>query len=404
MFYGWRVVGGAFMAQLLVVGFFTYSVSLLISPVREAFSASLQTVMLSLSIATAMGLFLAPIAGIMIDRYPVRWLMTIGSLCVAAGFWGMSLAPTIAIYNLLFGLTMAVGNAFSASMAGTAAISRWFTSSRGRALGIAAMGTSVGGIAIPALVTWWLGSAGWRGTLENLALLTALLIAPLVCVTVRGKPSDVGLNPEGMLAGQDSRAPAGGGLTMAEIVRQPAYWYIGLSLGLLFCVYSAILANITPYATNLGQSEARASSLIMVIAVGGLVGKLVFGMGADRFNLKFGLWAAQGLVAVAFVLLATQPGYPLMLIAAASMGLAAGGQLPVWGAMLARVFGVNSFGRAMGAMGPVITLAVLPGFVVAGRMYDSYGNYTACLLLFTALIGIAAALLIPLRLDPVHES
>ena len=134
MFYGWRVVGGAFMAQLLVVGFFTYSVSLLISPVREAFSASLQTVMLSLSIATAMGLFLAPIAGIMIDRYPVRWLMTIGSLCVAAGFWGMSLAPTIAIYNLLFGLTMAVGNAFSASMAGTAAISRWFTSSRGRAL------------------------------------------------------------------------------------------------------------------------------------------------------------------------------------------------------------------------------------------------------------------------------
>jgi sugar phosphate permease len=323
---------------------------------------------------------------------------------VAAGLWGMSLAPTIEIYNLLFGLTMAVGNAFSASMAGTAAISRWFTISRGRALGFAAMGTSVGGIAIPALVTMWLGSVGWRGTLENLALLTALLVAPLICLTVRGKPSDVGLLPEGTQRAQDNLAPADTSLTMTEIVRQPAYWYIGLSLGLLFCVYSAMLANITPYATNLGQSEARASSLIMVIAVGGLVGKLLFGMGADRFNLKFGLWAAQGLVGLAFLLLATQPDYPLMLVAAAGMGLAAGGQLPVWGAMLARVFGVNSFGRAMGAMGPLITLAILPGFVVVGHLYDSYGNYTVCLLLFAAVTVIAAAMLIPLRLVPVHEN
>ena len=33
MFYGWRVVAGAFIAQLFVVGFYTYAASLLVGPV-----------------------------------------------------------------------------------------------------------------------------------------------------------------------------------------------------------------------------------------------------------------------------------------------------------------------------------------------------------------------------------
>ena len=137
-------------------------------------------------------------------------------------------------------------------------------------------------------------------------------------------------NPEG---GNTSAASAQAGpeLGLGDIIRQPAYWYIGISLGLLFSVYTAILANITPYATSLGTTAAQASSLIMAVAVMGLVGKLVFGMAADKINLKFGLWIAMALVFLAFLLLAGEPGYPVMLLAAGLMGLAAGGMLPVWG-------------------------------------------------------------------------
>ena len=73
--------------------------------------------------------------------------------------------------------------------------------------------------------------------------------------------------------------------------------------------------------------------------------------------------------------------------------------LPVWNAMVARVFGIASFGRAMGVMGPVIALCVMPGFAVVGRLFDATGSYSAGLWLFGAVIGLAAALLLPLKIE-----
>jgi len=71
MFYGWRVVGGVFISQMFVVGFFTYAASLLVAPVRGEFGASLEQVMYGLTAGTFFGLFLTPVVGVMIDRYPV---------------------------------------------------------------------------------------------------------------------------------------------------------------------------------------------------------------------------------------------------------------------------------------------------------------------------------------------
>jgi MFS family permease len=136
----------------------------------------------------------------------------------------------------------------------------------------------------------------------------------------------------------------------------------------------------------------------MAIAVMGFAGKLLFGMAADKINLKVGLWIALALVFVALLLLASEPGYSLMLLATALMGLAAGGMLPVWGAMMAKVFGLVSYGRAMGLMGPLITLLVMPGFAVAGRLYDATGSYRLCLFLFAGFVVLGALLLIPLKI------
>ncbi len=328
--------------------------------------------------------------------------MAVGTLLFAGGLWTLAHTTGITQFIVVFGVTMAVANAFAGAPASQTTISRWFTTSRGRALGVSAIGTSVGGIAIPALVAWWLQTSGWRVTLENLSLTIALIVLPFVVLTIRGKPSDIGALPEGGESGAGAHS-GGPELGLADIIRHPGYWYIGIPLGLLFSVYTAILANIAPYATGLGTTAAQASTLIMAVAIMGLVGKLAFGMAADKLNLKVGLWMAMGLVLVAFLIMASEPGYPLMLLAAGLLGLAAGGMLPVWGAMMAKVFGLVSYGRAMGLMGPLITLMVMPGFVVAGSLFDATGSYQLCLLVFAGIIALAAPLLVPLKLT-VAES
>jgi len=400
MFFGWRVVAGSFVSMMLVIGFFTYSFTLLVSPIREEFGASLEQVMYGLTLGTFLGLVVSPVSGILIDRYPVRLLMVAGCLIVAAGFWAMAHAPSIFLFNLVFASTFALGNGLAGAMSGSAAVSRWFIRSRGRALGITTIGTSVGGMVIPALTTWWLTQAGWRGALENLSLLTLLLVAPFVWFTVRGRPEDVGLVAEGAETdGQGPEQAAGEAMGMGEIVRQPAFWQLGFSVGLLIAVFSSTMANLSPYATRLGASAVQASTLVVSLAVAGLVGKIIFGMAADRFSLKLGMFTAHGLVAIAFLIMAAEPSYALIFLAAICLGLATGGLLPVWNAMMAHVFGVDSYGRAMGAMGPLITLLIMPAYAVIGRLFDITGSYTTGLLAFTGVLCIASLLLSLLKLE-----
>ena len=68
--------------------------------------------------------------------------------------------------------------------------------------------------------------------------------------------------------------------------------------------------------------------------------------------------------------------------------------------MMARVFGLLSYGKAMGLMRPLITLSVMPGFTLIGRLYDARGDYQLALWVFTGITVLAGVLLFPLKLDP----
>ena len=397
MVYGWRIVGGGFLSQAFVLGFFTYAVSLLTQPVQESFDVSVEMVMYSLTFGTFMGLLTMPVVGILLDKLSVRRLFAAGIVLFALGLWLLSQSTTIIQYIVIFGITMALANALAGSMISSAVVSRWFDENRGKALGVTATGTSVGGILIPGLVTFWLPNYGWRGTLENLSIVLIVLVLPVVLWTIRSWPSEVGIQKPSKENGMSSGGPPAQ-LGLSDILSNPNFWWLGMSLGLLFSTYTALLSNMTPYATQLGHGEESASVLIMVVAVSGLLGKLLFGVAADMLSHKLALWAAQLLLAVGFVLLALEPSYPLIVLACVSIGLAAGGMLPVWGALTADIFGLHSYGRAFGLMAPIITVLVMLGFPLAGRLYDVTGSFSLCLWIFSGLMAVAATLLVPLRL------
>jgi MFS family permease len=367
--------------------------------VRESFDVGVEMVMYSLTCGTFVGLFTMPIVGVLLDKLSVRKLFCAGIVLFALGLWLLGQSATIIEYIVIFGITMALANAFAGSMISSAVVSRWFTENRGKALGVAAMGTSVGGVLVPGLITFWLPDYGWRGTLENIAIVLIVLVLPVVLWSIRNWPSEVGLQePEHAKAsGSDSSAPQ---LGLKDVLRNSNFWWLALSLGLLFSTYTAILSNMTPYATELGHEEEAASGLIMVVAISGLLGKLIFGVASDMLGHKLALWIAQLLLAIGFVVLALEPSYPVILLACVSIGLAAGGMLPVWGAFIADIFGLQSYGRAFGLMAPIITLFVMLGFPLAGRLYDVTGSFSLCLWIFSGLMAVAAILIVPLRLPP----
>ncbi len=401
MFYGWVIVAGVFVAQFFMVGFATYGFSLLIDPVQKEFGASVADIQIGVSAGALIGAVAAPILGPLVDRWSARGMAIIGAILLLSSLVLMSLSTSVFQFSAVVATGISGGNLLLGPITGSTLVSRWFDSTRGRALGVAATGTSVGGALMPIVLGGWTAELGWRGGLQLLAGCVAVLVLPLLVFGVRDHPQDSGLFPDGA----DSapvvvrNSAASRTWTTPDVIRTPAYWLIGFSLGFLFLAYIGVLSNLHKYATELGVEPASASFLISVIAAAGFIGKLIFGAAADRISLRVGLWIAHALAAMGIATFSLEPDFETMLIGSVLMGLAAGGMLPVWGAMVARVFGVASYGRVMGLIMPIIAVCSFPGPLLGAVSFDETGSYQLALRSFIVAIAAAAILLIPLRLE-----
>lgn len=405
MFYGWWIVASVFVAQLFMVGFFTYAFPFILVPVKEEFGATTTEVNMAMTASALVGLVLPPLVGPLVDRWSVRWLMVIGAIVLVLALFLLSGTQGITQFVMVFAGLMALANTLLGPITGSAVVSRWFTLTRGRALGIAATGTSVGGLVLPAFVPGWIDEFGWRTTLQIVAGVAATCMLPLLVFALRDQPADKGLEPEG---GGVGAAPSENHVadahvwSTADILKSRSFWVIGTCLGLLFMAYTALLSNLGLYVQGVGMDASVARNLMWLIAIFGLIGKIALGAASDRIGLRVGLWIALGLAGIGMALLSMEPSYALMLVAATSLGLAVGGMLPVWGGMIAAAFGTASFGRAMGLVSPLIALLVMPGFMIAGWSADSTGSYTLALHIFVGQIVIASVLLLALQL-PKHD-
>ena len=117
-----------------------------------------------------------------------------------------------------------------------------------------------------------------------------------------------------------------------------------------------------------------------------------------RLRRKILLLAVMPLVIACLVLLMTDSRYPVMFLASALLGLAAGGMLPIWGSLMAVLFGAANYGRVMGLMNPVMMPVVVAGAPFAGWSYDRSGSYTVTLVAFTVVLVLGLLALARIRM------
>ncbi len=393
MFYGWLLVGVAFLVLMVSSGSIMYSYSVVAVPLGAAFEASRMTMMLGITGMTLAGGLLSPFMGGLIDRGSLRLMMFLGAVGLASGYLLLSFTTASWQVPIVYAALMMLGINLLGPLTTSTLLARWFSRRRGMALGIAAVGTSVGGFVFPPLVQWLIDSFEWRSALRILGLGSLLLTLPAVWL-VANRPADRGLHPDGD-APPASSGPLPPPLSTAALLRERNFWLVAISISLLFGVYSALLANLVPFALDAGSSADRAAFLISAMALAGIAGKLGFGAIADRVDLRAGLAASMALVITGVLFYIVGGSYSMLLLGSISLGLAAGGMLPVWGALLAVLFGAVNYGRVMGMMNPVIMPMTLLGPPLAGLVHDATGSYTG------AFLGFVFALLAGLVLLPM---
>lgn len=402
-FLGWRMVAVAFFVDFVAVGFFFYSYGVFFKAIAAEFGGSRLGVSLGLAITSAIGALAAPLVGQALDRYPLKRVIGAGAVSMSIGFLVLGFVRTPLEFYLAIGVFIGFGASAMGSLATAKLVANWFVRRRGMALGIAATGISVSGVAMPFVSAALIESVGWRGGFLMYAVFTGLLIVPLVTMFVISRPEDVGLRPDGGLtlapAPRTDEKPAATRTSQAierapgrtvSVVRERNYWVLVVVVGLLFSCSSGTLTHMVPRLTDAGISLQAASLMMSLCAAFGIAGKLSFGWFADWWSGRSAIWfAIVCQIAGQLAMFETDTVW-LFAAGAAAFGYGMGGVVPLQGALVGHIFGRERFGKAMGAMRPAMLPLQILGVPMAGWIFDTTGSYTWASLLFLLLYALAA--------------
>jgi MFS family permease len=404
LFHGWRIVAVAFFVDFIAVGFFFYSYGVFFKALAEDFGGARLGVSVGLTLVNMVGGLLAPFIGRALDRFPIKYVIVAGTLAMGIGFGLLGLVAERWQFYLILSTLIAFGTNAMGGLATAKLVANWFDRRRGMALGVATMGISLSGVAMPMISAWLIAEAGWRGGFLVYGAFTLLLVLPVVIRYVVSSPEDMGLNPDGDRWGPDGPPRRRPQSSTGTLLGAWNFWMITLCVGLLFCVMGATLTHMVPRVTDMGYTLVQAAPVLSFGAAAGVLGKVVFGWIVDRLDPRMAIGAAIAAQFLGQVGMLTFDGYATFALSATVFGFGMGGIVPLHGAIAGIAFGREDFGKVMGLMRPAMMPLQVAGLPFAGWIFDTMGDYRLAFEIFLGLYVLAAicawALRLPSRDDP----
>jgi MFS family permease len=400
LFYGWKIVGTGILGMILVYGI-RHSFAVFFTPILDEFHWSRGNIAIMMSLNICAYGFLAPVAGILADRWRARVLMPLGIAILGAATAGCAWAGELWHFYVLFGLLMPLGNALAGWPIIAPALMNWFVRRRGLVMGIGQMG---GGLSFTytIFVNYLILHVGWRLTFLVLAGILVFVLLPLYLLSFYYHPREKGLTAYGSaeMAPVSTREATGatGGVspthdwTPAQLLRAPQLWLLVVSYALYWGVGNyLVLAHQVRFAEDAGYSSMFSVSIFALFGVtlflGQSCGFLSDRMGRERVGT---LAAALSILALAALMSVRDTSHPWLLYAY-SIGFGLGGGLftPTIYAGAADIFAGRYFGAVSGLLLTGMGVGAVFGPWLGGHIYDVAGTYRSAFLLCIVCIALA---------------
>lgn len=404
---GWSVLAGSFVCAALAVGFSSYIFGMFTVPVTEEFGISRATYnngMIGLMLGNVVA---SPLLGRLLDRISARAIFMFSA--VLFGVSMITLSRTSSLPLMLFVLTIPLSFATSGCgvLAANTVVVRWFRRRRGRALGMVALSTSVGGFVSQPLTAFLIDTFGWRDALLMIGIVPTAILLLMTLVAVRNRPTDnlPGYDEEFLTSTSDT-AEGTAALepertwTAKQLLCSRNFWLVAGGVGILFGIDQAVLVSQVPYFQDVGYELQVVGLLVAVKTISAIGGKLLVGYLADKVDLRWVFTYVAGCNALLLSIYILQPTFWLLLLAVALLGVAVGGVFPAWSTIMAWLFGARSYGTVMGMMAIIMQPFAVVTMRFIGEVYDRSGSYVPAFGVFIALALIAIVLISRLRPEP----
>ena len=327
-FYGWRVVGAAFIVAIFGWGLGFYGPPVYLHAVRELRGWSLALVSVAVTAHFLIGAIVVANLPKLYRRFGVSAVTKAGALSLGAGVTGWALAQ--APWQLLAAtLLSGAGWAAMGAAAVNQIVSPWFIRARPAALSMAYNGASVGGIVFSPLWVAAIALMSFPLAAPAIGVVTVLTIWLLADLTLAKTPRQMGLLPDGDAIGVAAipvASPSAKPLPGSRLWRDPKFLTLsaGMALGLFAQIgliahlFSLLVPALGAQSAGLAMGAATAAAILGRTLVGWLMPA-----GADRRLVACASYGVQIAGSIA-CLVAAGTNIPLLLVGVILFGAGIG--------------------------------------------------------------------------------
>jgi len=401
------VVAACFFIALYVGGVIFYGFTAIFEPLADEFDWSYAQISFAASLRGLEIGLLAPLLGVLVDRWGPRRLIFVGTIITSLGLIVLGRTTSLGMFYGAF-ILVAIGMSTSSSTVLMSAVANWFRRRISIATGIMICGYGFGGLLVPVIVRLT-DMHGWRTAMGILAMAMIAICMPL-SLLVRHKPGQYGYLPDGEVSGaalaDKGCVPAQTlevDVTAKQALRSSAFWHIALALTCQSMTLSAVITHVMPYLSSIGIARATSSLVASAIPLASIGGRLGFGwLGdkLDRTRVTAGAFALLSLGLLFFACASTGAAW-LLVPFFVLFGIGYGGNNTLRASLIRGFFGIGNFGTIHGFMIAIMMLGNITGPLLAGHVFDNWGSYKSIWFVFA---GLAVGALLMVATTPHQHS
>jgi MFS family permease len=403
-FYGWIVVALGLLGMAAWTGIRT-SFAVFYAALLDEFGWSRGGAAGVQSVSYIIYLILAPLAGGLIDRFGPRRVILPGLVIMCAGLALCRYISSLFQFYLFFGVIVATGVTFISIAAYSPILAQWFEKKRGVAVGISVSGMGMGTFLLVPLTQYFISLWGWRTSFVVLAVLILVILFPLTLIFLRRRPAELGLLPDGAVAGQPPRKRsvevvdpvwAGTDWTVKRIFKTGRYWALLTFAFMSITPVYLMVTHSVRFLVDKGIERMAAAFFLAMVGIVSLVFRIFWGWLSDRIGREstFTLGAIILSMAAWSLMLINVTGIRnLAYLFSLLLGMGWGVTAPMFISVAADLFQGKRFGLIYGILEGVIGAGCAFGAWFGGFIYDKTQSYQLAFLL-CAVFALASSIVV----------
>ena len=284
----------------------------------------------------------------------------------------------------------------------------WFWRTRGRMMGFTSTGPNAGGLVLPPLVAVVLVHGSWQqgylllGAITTMVALFALVVVREPLATPPSPPPVT--PPTAQPADPASQAPASVSRnqpewTAREATRTLTFYAITVATLLAGFTYATVLPHVLPHLISGGVPLSEATLALGVLATCGILGKIAFGLLAERIAARRAFIIDLLGQSVFALLVALYGASQWMWLVVPAYGFFLGGCGVMLQVVVQEAFGVQAYGAISGLVNLATIATFALGPLLAGLSYDVTGSYAGAFILCAGFFFAGALMLLLIRED-----